>query len=433
MTTRRVLITGAGAITGFGLGMDRLWAALKAGDSAIAPMTCLSPGGFACQVASEVTDYKARDHVPKHYRKAVKVMARDIELAVGAALEAVNSAGLTTRGNAESDDSVPTYDPLRVGCHIGAGLIAAEVNELAYAINSSKDESGEFSAEKWGESAMGNLTPLWLLKYLPNMLACHVTIIHDAQGPSNTITCSEASGILSIGESARVIQRGDADMGYAGSAESKLNHTGLMRLQLTGYLAEIPLDDFDPDNPTAYYAPYTEAARGGVPGEGGGILILEEYEACEKRGGEPLAEYVGFGAGHAPASDDPSERARGLIAAIRKALHHAEIEPGEIDAIVPHAASVRELDDEEHAALREVFGGSLDETPMVPLVHAIGEMMAGGGSVACAVAARMLKDQTIPASPIGNPGPAREAELRNILVCTNSLAGQNAAVVLRAV
>jgi len=431
--TRRVFITGAGAVTGFGPGTDRLWDAMKEGRSSIAPMACLSPGGFACQVASEVRDYKAKDHVPKHYRKAVKVMARDIELSVGAALEAVNAAGLTTRGNATGDDARPTYDPLRVGCHIGAGLIAAEVNELAYAFASSTDDSGNFSYEKWGEGAMGNLTPLWLLKHLPNMLARHVTIIHDAQGPSNTITCSEASGILSVGESARVIQRGDAEMCYSGSAESKLNHTGLARLQLTGYLAEIALDDFDASAPDAFYAPYTERARGSVPGEAAGILILEERDAAEARGADPLAEFAGFGAGHAPASDDPAERARGLVAAIRKALHNAGIGPTQIDAVVPHAASIPELDAEEHAALREVFGEHLDRTPLVPLVRAIGETMAGGGSVACAVASRMLKEQTIPADPIGRPGPARRASLSNVLVCTNSMAGQNAAVVLRAV
>jgi len=236
--SRRVVITGAGVVTGFGPGIEPLWSALLEGRSAIGPMTLVSPGGFACQVASEVKDYKARDFLPKHYRKAVKVMARDIELAVGAALEAVQSAGLITKGLTTGEEAAMTYDASRIGCHIGAGLIAAEVNELAYAISTSADESGTFSYEKWGESAMGNLTPLWLLKYLPNMLACHVTIIHDARGPSNTITCSEASGILSLGESTRVIQRGAADLCYSGSAESKVNHMGMARLQLSEYLAK---------------------------------------------------------------------------------------------------------------------------------------------------------------------------------------------------
>ncbi|CAE7404824.1 fabF [Symbiodinium necroappetens] len=423
--SRRVVITGAGAVTGFGPGIEPLFNALLEGRSSIGPMTCVSPGGFPCQVAAEVRDFKARDYVPKHYRKAVKVMARDIELAVGAALEAVRNAGLVTKGTNEDESAEVTYAPQRVGCHIGAGLIAADVNELAYAMVTSSDGAGQISYDAWGETGMGNLTPLWLLKYLPNMLACHVTIIHDARGPSNTITCSEASGILSLGESLRVIQRGDAEMCYSGSAESKLNHTGLVRMQFAELLAPIALDDFEESDPASYYAPYTDNARGGVPGEAGGILILEELQSATERGATPMAEVVGFGAGHAPASDDPSERARGLATAIRTALKDASLEPGAISAVLPHASSVKKQDEEEMAALRAVFGNDLDAVPLVPVVQAIGETMAGGGSVACAVGAMMLREQKTPKRTIGDaPGGA----LEHVLVCTNSIAGQNAAL-----
>jgi len=426
--SRRVVITGAGVVTGFGPGIEPLFCALLEGRSSIAPMTCVSPGGFPCQVASEVKDFKARDFVPKSYRKTLKVMARDIELAVGAAIEAVRNAGLTTKATADDENAEVTYSPTRVGCHIGAGLIAAEVNELAYAMSTSVDEAGEISYDAWGETGMGNLTPLWLLKYLPNMLACHVTIMHDARGPSNTITCTEASGILSIGESLRVIQRDDADMCYSGSAESKLNHTGLARMHLAGYLAEIALDDFDEHDPASFYKPYTSDARGSVPGEAGGILILEELGCASARGATALAEIVGYGAGHSPASDDAHERGRGLACAIRAALREANIEPSRIDAIVPHAPSIPHIDAEEFAALESVFGEHLDRIPLVPIVRAIGETMAGGGSVACAVAAKMLCTQRTPAFTIG--GTPKES-FEYVLVCTNSVAGQNAALILK--
>jgi len=426
--SRRVVITGAGAVTGFGPGLDPLFEALLEGRSSIAPMTRVSPGGFPCQLASEAKDFKVRDFVPKSYRKTVKVMARDVELAVGAAIEAVRSAGLTTKATSDDENADVTYPPGRVGCHIGAGLIAAEVNELAYAMVTSLDEAGAFSYDAWGEKGMGNLTPLWLLKYLPNMLSCHVTIMHDAQGPSNTITCSEASGVLSLGESLRVIQRDDADMCFSGSAESKLNHTGLARMQLAESLAEIAIDDFDADNPAAFYKPYTDDARGSVPGEAGGILILEELASAEARGAVPLAELVGFGAGHSPASDDAKERGRGLASAIRGALRDAKLEPSQIDAIVPHAPSIQRLDAEERAAFESVFGNDLGRIPLVPLVHAIGETMAGCGSVACAVAAKMLGTQRTPARTIGGTPGGR---LEHILVCTNSDVGQNAALILK--
>ena len=131
-------------------------------------------------------------------------MCRDTELAVGAAADAVENARIITAG---TSDEPPTIDPSRVGCHIGAGLISAEVNELGSALVTSKKEDGSFDLAHWGREGMQNLSPLWLLKYLPNMLACHVTIVHDCRGPSNTITCCEASSGLSIAESRRVIQR----------------------------------------------------------------------------------------------------------------------------------------------------------------------------------------------------------------------------------
>ena len=135
-------------------------------------------------------------------------MSRDIELAVIAAELACLDAGLVTHSNTNGSGNKPTYASTRMGAHIGAGLIAAELNELTAALSEATDSQGRFDYHQWGKEGLGHLTPLWLLKYLPNMLACHVTIIHDAQGPSNTITCGEASALLSIGESLRVIQRG---------------------------------------------------------------------------------------------------------------------------------------------------------------------------------------------------------------------------------
>ncbi|MHC5009244.1 MAG: beta-ketoacyl synthase N-terminal-like domain-containing protein, partial [Planctomycetota bacterium] len=208
--SRSVVITGLGPITAFGPGLDPLWQAMIEGRSAIKRIERFDPGGFECTVAAEMDGdlLNVRKVVPKSYRKAVKVMCRDVELAVGAAAAAIEDAGLITK--ARDPDAEPTIPPARMGCHIGAGLICAEVDELSAALWTSRNESGEFDLKHWGHPGMENLTPLWLLKYLPNMLACHVTIIHDCRGPSNTITCCEASSGLSIGESVRVIQRGAA-------------------------------------------------------------------------------------------------------------------------------------------------------------------------------------------------------------------------------
>ncbi|MCC7203720.1 MAG: hypothetical protein IT441_01460, partial [Phycisphaeraceae bacterium] len=233
--SRRVLITGLGALTGLGRSIEDHWQALLQGRSAIAPIASFDAAGLPCRIASEVRDFAVRDFVPKSYRKATKVMARDIELAVAAADLAARDAGLVTTGTAENGQPT-SYPGSRMAVHVGAGLMAADINELteALAVATADGDATTFDFHKWGTQGMTQLTPLWMLKYLPNMLACHVSIIHDAQGPSNTITCGESSGALSIGESLRVIQRGWADMSFAGAAESRLNPMALLRQVLAG-------------------------------------------------------------------------------------------------------------------------------------------------------------------------------------------------------
>ncbi|MBL8745876.1 MAG: hypothetical protein JNK58_05905 [Phycisphaerae bacterium] len=436
---RRVVISGVGTVTGFGYGVNALWEGLYSGRSVLRRITRFDPSGHPCQAAAEAADFSAKDHVPKHYRKAVKVMARDIELAVGAAKAAVEDAGLRTRGNVEEGQATD-YAAARIGCQIGAGLIAAEVPELAAALSTATDEHGVFSYEKWGSTGMENLTPLWLLKYLPNMLACHVTIIHEACGPSNTITCGEASGVLSVGESARVIERGDADLCFSGGAESKINPMGVVRMHLAGRLVELKIEAGD-EGAWRHVRPYDAGARGSLLGEGAGIVLLESYETARVRGAKPACELLGFGAGHSPRTGSASARAEGLVAAIENALADARVKPEEIDAVVPRGTGVRETDEEEVEAFRSVFGDRLAEVPLVTVVPAIGDAVAGAAGVAVCVGAMCLRRRALPArlhagSPVrgvlAGASPARDALLRRVLVCSGSLGGQNGAVVLGA-
>ena len=178
-TQRRVVISGLGPVTPVGVGIDAMWEKSCEGGSAISRIEAFDASGFRSRHGGGISKdlFNVRDAVPKSYRKATKVMARDIEFAVGGAAAAVADAGLVTKAAAEDDE--PTIAPGRMGCHIGAGLIAADIDELTMALSRSVGEDGEFDYAAWGEQGMGNLTPLWLLKYLPNMLACHVTIIHD--------------------------------------------------------------------------------------------------------------------------------------------------------------------------------------------------------------------------------------------------------------
>lgn len=441
---RRVLVTGLGPISALGLGIEATWQGLQAGAPAFGPITAFDPGGFDCQIAGQVPSFAIRDFVPKTYRKATKVMARDIELAVAAADLAARDAGLQTSGTAEDKAQGLSYPSARVGAHIGAGLIAADLNELTAALARSCAGDGPsaeapmagFDLHRWGREGMTHLTPLWLLKYLPNMLACHVTIIHDAQGPSNTITCGEASAGLSCGESLRVIQRGQADLCFCGGAESKLNPMAYLRQQLTGRL--LPAGVAAP-------RPFDQATEGQVVGEGGGIVILEAAETFEKRGGRAYASVLGFGASQtvnrAKRNLEPTEDGRAIAGAIRTAIREAGIGPQAIDLIVPFGSGAPVWDQAEAAALRGIFGDRLAEVPLLPVKAYAGNTGAGCGGLEVAIAAKCLAEQWVPPiihrdrplAGLSGERPGGATPLRHVLVYAAGYGGQNTAMVLGAI
>jgi 3-oxoacyl-[acyl-carrier-protein] synthase II len=439
--SREVVITGVGPITAVGVGIEPLFEALLGGRSAIRRIERFNPSRFPCQIGAELPDdqFNVKKVVPKSYRKATKVMCRDIELAVGAAQAAVEDAVLVTK--AIDPDAEPTYPSTRVGCHIGAGLITADVDELADALITSRGDDGGFDITHWGREGMQNLTPLWLLKYLPNMLACHVTIIHDCHGPSNTITCAEASSGLSVGESMRVIERGDADACLSGGAEFKLNPMSMLRQIYAGRLAPAA----NGADAAEVVRPFDSRATGTVLGEGGGILILEARETAEQRGARPYAKIAGFGSTQSYCADtvglELPEDGEGIADAIEIALRQAGMSADQIDAIVPFGSSIPNTDRAEAAAIRAVFAERAKSIPIVTTVPNVGNCNAGNGAVGLCAAARCLREQKLPAR-IGakdveeldaNACPARDARLDAILVCSTSQGGQNVAIALKKV
>lgn len=445
---RTVVIAGLGTVCGLGVGVASLWDGLCAGRTALRRIQRFDPSGFSTRLGSEARDFSgARDWVPKSYRKAVKVMARDIELAVCAAKCAVEDAGLVTRGTLPDDSTAgTTYPGSRMGCQIGAGLIAAEADELTAALATAATPDLKLDHSAWGtarggKGAMNNLPPLWLLKYLPNMLACHVTIIHGAEGPSNTITCAEASGLLSIGESVRVIQRGDADLCFSGGAEAPINPMRLLRWEIIGRLAATG----DEDDGSRLVRPFDPASPGSLLGEAGGIVILEDRESAAKRGARVYAQVAGFGAAHSSPGDMIGDSGRGIDDgfqfAIENALADAGLSAHDIDAIVPHGLGVPTVDAGEAGALRAVFGSRLEAIPIVTISPNLGDALAGNGGLAAAVASKCLSEQRLPARVhAGSPAnglqagaaESRPARLRHILVASGAIGGQNAALILRA-
>src|SRR5690349_15239882 len=375
----RVVITGIGVVSPIGIGTKPFWDNLLAGQVGVRRIAQFDPSGFACQLAGEVPGYKISDYVPKSYRKATKVMARDIELAVIAADDAFKDAGIESKAYTDS----PAIDGKRFGCNIGAGLISAELNELTAAMQTARaddPDKNKLDLHKWGRDGMGQLTPLWLLKYLPNMLACHVTIIHGLMGPSNTITCAEASSHLAIGEAFRTLQRGKADLAICGGAESRINPMGIIRQALLKKLTET-----QNDTPEKAVRPFDATADGTVAGEGGGLFILEEFEHAKNRGAKIYAELVGFAASQDTYKvTEPSPTGHSYGKAVENAIKDAKLSPENVDVVIPHGLGIPSHDRAELKGLRNALGADLERVAMAPIKAQIGNLAAGSGVDAAA-------------------------------------------------
>jgi 3-oxoacyl-[acyl-carrier-protein] synthase II len=430
---RRVVVTGIGVISPIGIGARVFWDNLLAGKPGVQRIQQFDPSGFPSQIAGEVPPYKIGDYVPKSYRKATKVMARDIELAVVAADDAFKDSGLKSKAYTDQ----PDINPQRFGCNIGAGLISAELNELTAAMHTARD-GNRLDLARWGRDGMNQLTPLWLLKYLPNMLACHVTIIHELKGPSNTITCADASSHLAIGEAFRTIQRGDADLAICGGAESKVNPMGLVRQVLLKRVTESCND-----RPADAVRPFDADATGAAIGEGGGLLILEEYEHARQRSARIYAELVGFGASQDSHSiTDPEPTGHSYARAIQKALAEANLPPTAVNLLIPHGIGIPTHDRPELSGLHAVFGGGLERLPLAPIKAQTGNLAAGSGVDAAAAVLALHHGQIPPAlntrRPLDgvklNAAPEpRRADVNVSVSSVYSLGGQNAALIFKRV
>lgn len=442
---RRVVITGIGAISPHGLTAADLWAALVAGKSAVKAIDRFDASPFPSRIAGAAPTFKTTDFVPKAYRKATKIMARDIELAVVAADGAVRDARLATKGVVESGGAMPDaswsrVDPARIGCNIGAGLISADLDELTSAMVAAENPDHTLSLARWGRSedaarssGMELLTPLWLLKYLPNMPACHVSIIHDTRGPSNTITCGQASAGLALGEACRSIQRGKADVALVGGCETRVHPMGLIRWTLLNRLTTV-----GNENASAAVRPLDQGAAGTAVAEGGAVLVLEELDHARRRGAKIYCEVVGLGATATGRPPDQPDAGHTLLAAGKRALAHAGITPQEVQAVMPPAYGVPQYDAVDARVLHELFAG---RPPAVTTLHGgTGDCGAGAQAIDLAAAALCLHHQRLFATinceqPVGDLPVVREgraeANLRHALVLASSLGGQNSAVLLR--
>ncbi len=364
---QRVVITGLGIATPLGIGPEANWAALAEARSAIGKLKAFPLGDVHTTMAAEIDRFDLKTlAIPKHKKALIKnqkYMARDIVLAVGTAELAIADAGLADGG----------VDPTRFGLDLGAALISTEIDELAPAINTSTKADGEFDFTAWGRDGLPQILPIWLLRYLPNMLACHIGILNDCQGPSNTITEADAASNVAISEATRIIQRGRADVMVTGGGDSKIHPLGYVRLGLFNVLTR-------QDTPETACRPFHKDRDGWVPGEGAGIIILEEYEHAKKRGAKIYGEVLGCASAcdaYGPGGLDPE--GGGTEVAIRAALKDAGLEPSQVGHVNAHGSATQICDLAEARAFERVFGP--EGVPVTALKGYMGNMGASCGAV----------------------------------------------------
>jgi 3-oxoacyl-[acyl-carrier-protein] synthase II len=416
---REVVITGLGIVSPIGVGHEAVWSAIESGRSGVRHLPHLASAGWIAPFGGEVTDFDPKALIQP--RKSIKVMSRDIQLASAAAELAFQDACL----------SQATLDPERFGVVGAAGVMYCDLEELRVPfVEWLKQE--DFDIHRWSRKAMGELYPLWMLKYLPNMPACHIGIRYDARGPNNTIAEGDVSSLLALSEAADVIRRDHADVMIVGGTGSRLNVSDLMwhrgaRVALNGVLpAEQICRPFD-------------AHRGGqVNGEGAAQIVIETREHAERRGAKILGRVAGSATRCEGAAAGCRPTGRSIANAIRAALSLCCLEPGDIAYVNAHGNSTREDDPIEARAIRETLG----DVPVTAPKSYFGNLGQGSGMVELAVSLLASTRGVIPATlnyetpdadcPVNVVTETQPAESDSFIKLSHNATGQAAAVIITA-
>jgi 3-oxoacyl-[acyl-carrier-protein] synthase II len=371
--SRRTVLTGFGVLNPIGNTPDAFWQALVAGTSGIGPITLVDPAALPTRIAGEVKGFSAKAMMADtKYRKSVNAMARTVELGVIGAQLACQNAGL-------SKGSVP---PDRIGIEFASLMGATDINDMAAASKLASPDATNVDMAVWGKQGLNEIVPIWMLKYLPNMPACHTTILYDLRGPSNTQIPGDAAGLVALAEAGRIIRRGAADVMVVGGSEGRLNPITLARYNLFLELSRRN------DAPEHAVRPFDATRDGTVTGEGSGVFVLEELEHAKARGATILGEVVGWAGGV-----DRGKQGPGLARVIRNALAAAGIGPNDIDHVNAHGTGTTVGDAFEARGIGEVFGR---DTPVFAPLSRFGNMGAASGlsELACSVLA--LKNGQLP-------------------------------------
>ncbi|MCA9015435.1 MAG: beta-ketoacyl-[acyl-carrier-protein] synthase family protein [Planctomycetaceae bacterium] len=422
----RVVISGIGVVSPIGIGIDTFWRNIYSGKSGIDRLKTVPNGNLPSKLAAEVKDFQPELHL--YNKKFLKVMSRDIQLGVSAASDAVRDAGIKEG----------VVDPERFGVSFGAGHIPTTPDELVEAVKHCA-EHDSFEITRWGEDIMGQITPLWMLRQLPNMPACHISIEHNAQGPNNTITSQDSSALLALSEAMRWIKRGAVDCMIVGACTSNINPVDLSRKNLIDLLSR-------DEDPKRACRPFDRDRNGTILGEGAAAFVVENYDHAVRRGAEIYAEVIGLGAGcdGRPVSENNQQNDTGLVRAIESAMRQANLKPSQLGHINAHGKSTKIDDQVEARAYHHLFGDEAAKIPITALKSYFGHFDAGSGAVELAASILSLRHGATPATlnyetpdPLCNlnvvHGEARPLSIPTAMSVSRTAFGQSAAAILRAV
>jgi 3-oxoacyl-[acyl-carrier-protein] synthase II len=365
--SRRVVVTGLGAVSPLGNDIESTWQGIRAGKSGIGPITHFDPADFPAKIAGEIRDFDPTEYMDK---KEARKMAYFAQYAVAGATQALRQAGLADGG----------YDPERAAVILGNGIGGFEVIESSY--------------RTLFDKGPGRIPPMTIPKIIANEGPGNVSLKYGILGPSYTITTACASGADAIGTSLKAIRNGEVDMAVTGGTEGCITELGV-----GGFCVLKALSTTHNDEPQVASRPFDKSRDGFVIAEGAGILVLEELEHAKKRGATIIAEVAGSGMTcDAYHLTGPDPEGRGAARAMSAALKDAGMQPEEIDYINAHGTSTQANDPIETAAIKSSFGDHARKLKISSTKSMTGHLIGAAGGIETILSILAIRDGFVPAT-----------------------------------